>query len=93
MLGTVWLILVALAFGGIVEKAGVLDRLIGPVIAAARSIGALVAALVGAAFATNVLASDQYIAVVLPGRCSGALSPLAGSRRSSSPARSATRAR
>ena len=68
MLGTVWLILVALAFGGIVEKAGVLDRLIGPVIAAARSVGALVATLVGAAFATNVLASDQYIAVVLPGR-------------------------
>ena len=68
MLGTVWLILVALAFGGIVEKAGVLERLIGPVIAAARSVGALVATLVGAAFATNVLASDQYIAVVLPGR-------------------------
>jgi Na+:H+ antiporter, NhaC family len=37
-------------------------------IAAARSVGALVASLVGAAFATNVLASDQYIAVVLPGR-------------------------
>ncbi|HWK63388.1 MAG TPA: Na+/H+ antiporter NhaC family protein [Rhizobiaceae bacterium] len=68
MLGTVWLILVALAFGGIVEKAGVLERLIGPVIAAARSIGSLVTTLVGAAFATNVLASDQYIAVVLPGR-------------------------
>lgn len=68
MLGTVWLILVALAFGGIIEKAGVLERLIGPVIAAARSVGSLVATLVGAAFATNVLASDQYIAVVLPGR-------------------------
>jgi NhaC family Na+:H+ antiporter len=68
MLGTVWLILVALAFGGVVEKAGVLDRLIGPLIAAARSVGALVATLVGAAFATNLLASDQYIAVVLPGR-------------------------
>lgn len=68
MLGTVWLILVALAFGGIVEKAGVLERLIGPMIAAARSVGALVTTLVGAAFATNVLASDQYIAVVLPGR-------------------------
>ena len=67
MLATVWLILVALAFGGIVEKAGVLDRLIGPVIAAARSAGALVATLVAAAFGTNVLASDQYIAVVLPG--------------------------
>ncbi len=68
MLGTVWLILVALAFGGIIEKAGVLERLIAPMIAEVRSIGALVATLVGAAFATNVLASDQYIAVVLPGR-------------------------
>ena len=68
MLGTVWLILVALAFGGFVERAGVLERLIGPLIAAARSAGALVATLVGAAFGTNVLASDQYIAVVLPGR-------------------------
>ena len=68
MLGTVWLILVALAFGGIVEKAGILERLIGPLITAARSIGALVATVVGAAFATNVLAADQYIAIVLPGR-------------------------
>lgn len=68
MLGTVWLILVALAFGGFVERAGVLERLIGPLIARARSGGALVATLVGAAFGTNVLASDQYIAVVLPGR-------------------------
>jgi NhaC family Na+:H+ antiporter len=68
MLATVWLILVALAFGGFVERAGVLERLIGPLIARARSGGALVATLVGAAFGTNVLASDQYIAVVLPGR-------------------------
>ena len=30
MLGTVWLILVALAFGGFIERAGVLERLIGP---------------------------------------------------------------
>jgi NhaC family Na+:H+ antiporter len=68
MLGTVWLILVALAFGGFIERAGVLERLIGPLIARARSGGALVTTLVGAAFGTNVLASDQYIAVVLPGR-------------------------
>ena len=68
MLGTVWLILVALAFGGFIERAGVLERLIGPLIAAARSGGDLVATLVAAAFGTNVLASDQYIAVVLPGR-------------------------
>jgi NhaC family Na+:H+ antiporter len=68
MLATVWLILVALAFGGFIERAGVLERLIGPLIAAARSAAALCATLVGAAFGTNLLASDQYIAVVLPGR-------------------------
>lgn len=68
MLGTVWLIITALAFGGVVEKAGVLDRLIRPVLRAARSSGALVTSLVASVFATNVATADQYIAIVLPGR-------------------------
>lgn len=68
MLETVWLIITALAFGGVVEKAGVLDRLMRPIIGWARSAGSLVAALVGAVIVTNVIASDQYIAIVLPGR-------------------------
>ena len=68
MLGTIWLILAALAFGGVIEKAGVLDRIIMPVIRAARSTVALVASLVAACIGTNALASDQYIAIVLPGR-------------------------
>jgi len=68
MLGTIWLILAALAFGGVIEKAGVLDRIIQPVIRAARSVTSLVASLVAACIGTNILASDQYIAIVLPGR-------------------------
>ncbi|MFN8640366.1 MAG: Na+/H+ antiporter NhaC, partial [Candidatus Binatia bacterium] len=68
MLNTVWLILTALSFGGVVEKIGVLDRLINPVINAVRSAGALVAALVGAVVATNGVTADQYIAIVLPAR-------------------------
>jgi NhaC family Na+:H+ antiporter len=68
MLDTIWLIITALAFGGVVEKAGVLERLIAPVLAAVKSAGALVASLVGAVFATNVITADQYIAIVLPGR-------------------------
>jgi Na+:H+ antiporter, NhaC family len=68
MLNTVWLIITALAFGGVVEKAGALDRLITPIIDAAKSAGALVAALVVAVFGTNVVTADQYIAIVLPGR-------------------------
>jgi NhaC family Na+:H+ antiporter len=68
MLNTIWLVITALAFGGVVEKAGVLDRLIAPVIAKAKSAGALVASLAGSIFATNVVTADQYIAIVLPGR-------------------------
>jgi NhaC family Na+:H+ antiporter len=68
MLDTIWLIVTALAFGGVVEKAGVLDKLITPVIDAVKSTGALIASMVGAVFATNVITADQYIAIVLPGR-------------------------
>ena len=68
MLGTIWLIVAALAFGGVVEKAGVLDKLITPIIARAKSDGGVVASLVASAFATNVITADQFIAIVLPGR-------------------------
>ena len=68
MLNTIWLVITALAFGGVVEKAGVLERLMEPVVAAVRSAGSMVAALVGAVFSTNVVTADQYIAIVLPGR-------------------------
>ncbi len=68
MLVTIWLILTALAFGGIIDRIGVLDRLIAPILAAAKTTGRLVTSLVVAAISTNLLASDQYIAIVLPGK-------------------------
>ena len=68
MLNTIWLIITALAFGGVVEKVGVLDRLITPIIDAAKSTGTLVAALVASVVTTNLVTADQYIAIVLPGR-------------------------
>lgn len=68
MLNTIWLIITALAFGGVVERAGVLERLMAPVIERAKSAGRLVASLVASVFATNVVTADQYIAIVLPGR-------------------------
>jgi Na+:H+ antiporter, NhaC family len=68
MLNTIWLIFTALAFGGVVEKCGILDRLLEPVIRTAKSAGALVASLVSSIIATNIVTADQYIAIVLPGR-------------------------
>jgi NhaC family Na+:H+ antiporter len=68
MLSTVWLVISAFAFGGVVEKTGALDRLISPIINVAKSSGTLVALLVGSVVATNIATADQYLAVVLPGR-------------------------
>ena len=68
MLNTVWLILTALAFGAIVEHAGLLSRLIDPIARRARSTGMLVVAVVGSCIGLNIVASDQYIAIVLPAR-------------------------
>jgi NhaC family Na+:H+ antiporter len=68
MLNTIWLVITALAFGGVVEKCGVLERLIEPVIERAKTAGALVASLVASIVATNIVTADQYIAVVLPAR-------------------------
>jgi len=68
MLTTVWLILAAMCFGAALEKAGVLERLVGILIGLARNVGALIATTVGTCIGVNALAADQYIAIVLPGR-------------------------
>jgi len=52
----------------VVEKSGVLDRLITPIINAAKSVGALVISVVSAVLATNIVTADRYMAVVLPAR-------------------------
>jgi NhaC family Na+:H+ antiporter len=68
MMSTVWLILTALAFGATVEHAGLLTRLIGPILQRVKSSAGLVATLVGTCLVANVVTSDQYIAIALPGR-------------------------
>jgi NhaC family Na+:H+ antiporter len=68
MLDTVWLILSAMVFGGVMESAGLLKRITQPIVKYAKSTGSLVASTVGTCIFFNVTASDQYIALVVPGR-------------------------
>lgn len=68
MLNTVWLIITALAFGAVVEHAGLIQRLMDPVIRKAKSATALVASVVTTCIGANILTSDQYMAIVLPAR-------------------------
>jgi NhaC family Na+:H+ antiporter len=66
MLLTVWLIIGAVTFGTLLEHFGLISRLIAPLIAAARSTGRLFLTVFAVAFGLNVVAGDQYIALVLP---------------------------
>ena len=68
MLDTVWLILSAMVFGGVMESAGLLKRITMPIVKYAKSTGSLVASTVGTCLFFNTTASDQYIAIVVPGR-------------------------
>ena len=68
MLVTIWLILTALAFGATLEHGGMLKRLIESAIRGAKSTGTLVMTVILSAIGINIVAADQYIAIVLPGR-------------------------
>ena len=68
MLTTIWLVLGALSYAAIMEEAGFLERLVRPVLAAAKSTGRLIASVVFTCIGLNVIAGDQYVAIVMPSR-------------------------
>jgi NhaC family Na+:H+ antiporter len=68
MLNTVWLILTAMVFGGVMEAGGLLERITRPIVERAKSTGSLVASTVVTCLFFNTTASDQYISIVVPGR-------------------------
>jgi NhaC family Na+:H+ antiporter len=68
MLDTVWLILSAMAFGGVMENTGLLARLVKPIIEWAQGDRRLLTATGLTSIGVNVVAGDQYMAIVLPGR-------------------------
>jgi Na+:H+ antiporter, NhaC family len=68
MLFTIWLVLGALSFAAIMEEAGFLERLIRPVLAGAKSTGRLIASVIATCIGLNLIAGDQYVAIVMPSR-------------------------
>ncbi|MFP4488232.1 MAG: Na+/H+ antiporter NhaC [Bacteroidales bacterium] len=68
MLNTIWLIITAMVFGGVMESAGMLLKITGYIMRVVHNAGSLVAATAGTCLFFNVTASDQYLAIVVPGR-------------------------
>jgi NhaC family Na+:H+ antiporter len=68
MLNTIWLIICALSLGGVMESVGLLKKLVSYVLKNVDSAKGLIVSTLGTAFGVNLIASDQSLAVVLPGR-------------------------
>ncbi|MDZ7316131.1 MAG: Na+/H+ antiporter NhaC [candidate division KSB1 bacterium] len=68
MLPTVALILCALSFGGILERTGLLQVIAEAILKTAKSVGSLVTATVLSTIVMNIIAPDQYLSIVVPGR-------------------------
>jgi NhaC family Na+:H+ antiporter len=68
MLKTVWLIMSAMVFGGVMEQSGMLRRITEEIIKVAHNTGSLVAATATTCIFFNLTASDQYLSIVVPGR-------------------------
>ncbi|RTY87383.1 Na+/H+ antiporter NhaC [Flavobacterium sp. RSP15] len=68
MLGTIWLILCAMVFGGIMDAIGALATISKALLKLAHTTFGLFASTVGSCLALNITASDQYLAIVVPGK-------------------------
>ena len=68
MLNTIWLILCAMIFGGVMESSGLLKVIAEKIIQFAHSTGSLVTSTAATCIFFNFTASDQYMAIAVPGR-------------------------
>ena len=68
MLNTVWIIVMAMIFGGMMEVTGMLKTIAFKILSLVKGVGSLVSATIGSAIFLNITTSDQYIAIVVSGR-------------------------
>ncbi len=68
MLNTVWLIITAMTFGAVLETVGILKKIVDSLLTLVKSTGSLIATTIATCIGMNIIAADQYIAIVLPGR-------------------------
>ena len=68
MLSTIWLVICAMSFGGVMQETGLLKRISEPVIQYAKTTGSLIATTSGTCIFFNLTTADQYLSIVVPGK-------------------------
>tara|TARA_Y100001958_G_C21241425_1_gene569276 strand:- start:393 stop:1826 length:1434 start_codon:yes stop_codon:yes gene_type:complete len=68
MLNTIWLVISAMIFGGVMERAGFLQQITSIILKKIKSTGSLISSTAGTCIFFNLTASDQYLSIVVPGK-------------------------
>ena len=68
MLNIIWLIMSAMMFGAVMEKTRMLEVIAANILRMVNGTGSLIASTLATSIGMNIIASDQYIAIVIPGR-------------------------
>ena len=68
MTNTIWLVICIMAAGGALAGSGMLETITNALIKLIRGAGSLVATTVGTCIVSNMILSDQYMAILLPGK-------------------------
>ena len=68
MLNTIWLVISAMVFGGVMESIGALKKITSSLLNLGKSTFSLFASTAGSCMAVNLTTSDQYLAIVIPGK-------------------------
>lgn len=68
MMNTIWLVITAMVFGGVMESIGALKRITVSLLNLGKSTFSLFASTAGSCMAVNLTTSDQYLAIVIPGK-------------------------
>jgi len=68
MLNTIWLVISAMIFGGVMEAIGALKKISIYLLSLAKSTTGLFSSTILSCFTVNISASDQYLAIVIPGK-------------------------
>ncbi len=68
MLDTIWLVICAMIFGGVMESIGALKRISQSLLNVAKSTLNLFASTILSCITVNITASDQYLSIVIPGK-------------------------
>ncbi|MEE4293019.1 MAG: Na+/H+ antiporter NhaC [Xanthomonadales bacterium] len=68
MLNTVWLVICAMSFGGVMEHTGLLRRIVDALLKGVRGTASLITTTVLTCIGMNIITAEQYMSIVLPGR-------------------------